>query len=445
MTNYNQPAGESPTPIRISREEAEKLFKGQAPADGRFTAEFLTEADAHETHRMLLEIREQRVLEERQRLEQERLRLARADEESSARAQQQRQPTTPEDAEFDFDEPPGRRADRAKAVGRIIGGLTVGLIFGTAFYYNEVLTKEELAARASIPTATARPTPSPSETLEPTPTPTPTETAIPNALVVAKDLASIQTPQPQPFKNKYPVAENGDIKGYVGYYKAGTTPEEVQWMESCGNTTEQIVLGFDDSGTEAHIREIAKVLEENNSGGIFFLNTHNKDSSNPPLSQDLVNELRNAGFYVADHSDSHPDMTKLTDEEIRQEIIAGGPANLIRLPYGATYKDENNNIYVDDRVLKVAKSTGAAVCMWSGDTLDWEEDATVESILANVERDLAPGTNYLFHVDPSYPTLKALPDAIKLIREKGHELCPRSKTPTSADFSETKICVPTES
>jgi peptidoglycan-N-acetylglucosamine deacetylase len=457
MSNFNQQPDrptapqphESSLPEELPLEVAVLVFGEEAVKNGDITVECDTKEAAEQLAKKIREAKEQ--VAERRAREAEQARqqaaaeaAAEAAERAAAEAAAEAAERAAAEAEYDQQTRRGRRVGAFALATLLVGVVSASVLGATgagASLYDDIFNKKQASATANVPNPSSSPTASAPTSEAPKPSPSATETAPVSGLVAAKDLASIQTPQPQPFKNEYPVAANGDIKGYVGYYEAGTTPEEVQWMESCGNTTEKVQLAFDDGGNEAHTRKIAALLTEMNVGAVFFINTYNTSKDgHQPLSQDLVNDLRNAGFFVANHSSTHPDMTKMSDEEIRQEIIAGGPANLIRLPYGATYLDENNNIYIDDRVVEVAKSTGAAVCMWSVDALDWEKGATVESILQNVERDVAPGANVLFHDNPNNPTLEALPQVVEAIKGKGLQLCPPSKKPTTADFSEVKIC-----
>ena len=89
-----------------------------------------------------------------------------------------------------------------------------------------------------------------------------------------------------------------------------------------------------------------------------------------------VKALADAGHEVCNHSDTHPYMTKLSQEQKIQQLqncndkikaITGVSPTLFRPPYG----DYNNG------VIEATDSIGMFTVQWDVDSLDWK-DPTVD-------------------------------------------------------------------
>ncbi|MGI5341533.1 polysaccharide deacetylase family protein [Streptomyces sp. CA-181903] len=90
----------------------------------------------------------------------------------------------------------------------------------------------------------------------------------------------------------------------------------------------------------------------------FFL--INKYASQYPQ---ITATLRQQGHWVGSHTWSHRQLTRLTDQELQDELRNGLPGNFLRPPYGD----------VGPRETEVAASIGQRVCNWTIDTLDWQQ------------------------------------------------------------------------
>ena len=87
--------------------------------------------------------------------------------------------------------------------------------------------------------------------------------------------------------------------------------------------------------------------------------------------QDVVKDIYNNGFEIGLHSNTHPDMTKLTKQEICNELktnihliqdLTGVKAKLFRPPFGA----------YNNRLIDVCDDLGLCCVQWSVDSLDWK-------------------------------------------------------------------------
>ena len=137
-----------------------------------------------------------------------------------------------------------------------------------------------------------------------------------------------------------------------------------------------------------------------------------------------VKALADAGHEVMNHSNSHPDMVKLTVDEIKEEIelcnnkiatVTGVRPTLFRAPYGSY-----NNQLID-----TLDGLDMYCIQWNIDSLDWKNPA-VDQLVNNVVSKAAPGSICLFH-NAAVNTPEALPQIIDALIAEGYSFVPVSK------------------
>lgn len=130
-----------------------------------------------------------------------------------------------------------------------------------------------------------------------------------------------------------------------------------------------------------------------------------------------VKALADAGHDIMNHSDTHPDLTKCTTEEIisqlercneKIEAVTGCRPTLHRCPYGA----------YDDHVIQAVRSLGMEPIQWDVDSLDWKE-LTAPEIQERVLSRVVPGSIVLFH-NAAKHTPEALSDIIETLQSQGY-------------------------
>jgi peptidoglycan-N-acetylglucosamine deacetylase len=127
-----------------------------------------------------------------------------------------------------------------------------------------------------------------------------------------------------------------------------------------------VFLTFDDGPHEKQTDRVVRTLSDHKINATFFV-----VGQNAAAFPEIVSRVAAGGHRIGNHSYSHPDLTKLSAEEIESEtmktekLIAPylGKEKLLRPPYGA------RNSLVD----RVAKDLGYQLCFWNVDTLDWNE------------------------------------------------------------------------
>jgi peptidoglycan-N-acetylglucosamine deacetylase len=131
--------------------------------------------------------------------------------------------------------------------------------------------------------------------------------------------------------------------------------------------TRTVWLTFDDGPHKSHTGKILGVLEQHKITATFFV-----VGKHCRLCPDVLEKVSAAGHRIANHTYSHPDLTKLSPAEVKAEIkqtetliarYVKGP-KLFRPPYGA------HNSAID----RVIREMGYRLVFWNVDTVDWNKD-----------------------------------------------------------------------
>ena len=137
-----------------------------------------------------------------------------------------------------------------------------------------------------------------------------------------------------------------------------------------------------------------------------------------------VKQLSNAGHEIMNHSDTHPHMTQIPVEKMKEEVescdkkieaITGKKPTLFRAPYG----DYNNS------VVGTMRDTGHFTIQWDVDSLDWK-DLSASEITDRVLKKVKPGSIILFH-NAAKHTPEALPGIIEALQKDGYKIVPVSQ------------------
>ena len=177
-----------------------------------------------------------------------------------------------------------------------------------------------------------------------------------------------------------------------------------------------ITVSFDASWGGDQTLRILDLLDEYNAKATFFLVGIWVDKY-----PELVKEIYARGHEIGNHSASHPEMSKLSNEQIIQELdscsdkieaLTGERPTSFRPPYGD----------YDNEVVTVARSEGYEVVQWSIDSLDWKNKG-VDDLIRRATNNVQKGDIILFHNDSKY-ILDALPTVLKTYQEQGFTMIP---------------------
>jgi peptidoglycan/xylan/chitin deacetylase (PgdA/CDA1 family) len=162
------------------------------------------------------------------------------------------------------------------------------------------------------------------------------------------------------------------------------------------------------------------ILEERDIKTTFFLVGFWVDKY-----PERVEEMARRGHEVANHSTTHPEMSKLSQEQIVKEILntqkkiedlAGDSSvKLIRPPFG----DYN------DRLIQTCRELDFHVIQWDVDSLDWKE-LGVQPMVDRVTKKVDKGSIVLFHNNAKY-IIEALPQILDTLLAEGYSIVPISE------------------
>ncbi|MFJ7666728.1 polysaccharide deacetylase family protein [Lysinibacillus sp. NPDC097195] len=174
-----------------------------------------------------------------------------------------------------------------------------------------------------------------------------------------------------------------------------------------------IALTFDDGPSSKVTPRILQTLEQHDAKATFFM-LGNRVELYPTIAAQVAAE----GHEIANHTFSHPNLKKLTHQQMAEEIdktnkiieiATGVTPTLFRPPYG---------IYSQD-VLNYTASNNYSTILWSIDSLDWKSRnpaAIKKEILSNV----ANKSVVLMH-DLHTATAEALPELLITLKQQGYE------------------------
>lgn len=159
---------------------------------------------------------------------------------------------------------------------------------------------------------------------------------------------------------------------------------------SVDTSENKIAISFDAAWGADKTREIMSICDSYGVKATFFLVGFWIEEY-----PDMVKEIYNNGFEIGLHSNTHPDMTKLSKKEIKQELetnislieeLTGFRPMLFRPPYG----------YYNNDLIDVCESMGISCIEWSVDSLDWKGLSAGE-ISGRVTTQSKNGSIVLFH------------------------------------------------
>jgi len=217
------------------------------------------------------------------------------------------------------------------------------------------------------------------------------------SLAAAED-ALAASPSPSPSPASSPEASSGG-------------PKPATWF-SVNVDGPYIAMTFDDGPSPETTPRLLEILKQRNIKATFFMIGQNAQA-NPAIVQRILAE----GHEIGNHSWTHPQLSKLSDDRVTEEITktqaaiknaCGYTPVLLRPPYGAITTRQKEWI---------EKQFGLSVIIWSVDPFDWKRPgASVieQRILAGARS----GAIILSH-DIHKQTVDAMPATLDALAAKG--------------------------
>ncbi|MDD4832189.1 MAG: polysaccharide deacetylase family protein [Clostridia bacterium] len=184
----------------------------------------------------------------------------------------------------------------------------------------------------------------------------------------------------------------------------------------CVETERRVVsLTFDAAWGSDKTLAILDILDRYNIKVTFFL-VGFWIEANP----ELVREIAKRGHEIGTHSMTHPQMSKLTAEQINEELtesakmieeLTGNIVTVFRPPFGD----------YDNKLISACFNLNLYPIQWDVDSLDWK-GLSAEEIAARIQK-AKSGSIILFH-NNSDNIVQALPAVIEALIAKGLGFCP---------------------
>ncbi|MBO5713567.1 MAG: polysaccharide deacetylase family protein [Clostridia bacterium] len=175
----------------------------------------------------------------------------------------------------------------------------------------------------------------------------------------------------------------------------------------------KISISFDCAYGVDYTDKLLQILNEYNVKCTFFAVEFWVDKY-PEYAKKIVDN----GHELQTHSATHPKMSKLSKQEIVNELttsinkiesVTGKKVTLFRAPYGD----------YDNLVIETASEMGLYTIQWDVDSIDWK-DISQKEIADRVISKTKSGSIILCH-NNGLNTSKALPSILARLKEKGFE------------------------
>src|ERR1700730_17573408 len=175
-----------------------------------------------------------------------------------------------------------------------------------------------------------------------------------------------------------------------------------------------IAMTFDDGPSAENTPRLLEILKQRNIKATFFLIGQNV-AANP----DIVRRILAEGHEVGNHSWTHPQLSKLSDDRVTAEITktqdaikdaSGYTPTLLRPPYGAITPRQRE--WIENQF-------GLNVILWSVDPFDWKRPGA-SVITQRILSQARPGAIILSH-DIHKQTVDAMPATLDGLLAKGYK------------------------
>ena len=173
-------------------------------------------------------------------------------------------------------------------------------------------------------------------------------------------------------------------------------------------------MTFDDGPSSETTPRLLEILKQRNIKATFFLIGENA-ASNP----DIVRRILADGHEIGNHSWTHPQLSRLSDDRVTAEIsktqdaikeASGFTPTLLRPPYGAITTRQREWI---------ESQFGLNIILWSVDPFDWKRPGA-SVITQRILSQVRPGAIILSH-DIHKQTVDAMPATLDALIAKGYK------------------------
>jgi peptidoglycan/xylan/chitin deacetylase (PgdA/CDA1 family) len=171
-------------------------------------------------------------------------------------------------------------------------------------------------------------------------------------------------------------------------------------------------MTFDDGPSATLTPKLLDLLAAHHIKATFFV-----IGENVAQHPDIVARAAREGHEIANHSWSHPNLAKLSDEGVRRQLsrtddaiksATGARPTLLRPPYGSITEREKRWIHDE---------FGYQIILWDVDPYDWKRPGP--AVVRNrILQETQPGSIVLSH-DIHPGTIEAMPSTFDALEAKG--------------------------
>jgi peptidoglycan/xylan/chitin deacetylase (PgdA/CDA1 family) len=151
---------------------------------------------------------------------------------------------------------------------------------------------------------------------------------------------------------------------------------------------------------------------------------------------DLLARIAQDGHEVGSHGQSVFDLTKVSDAEVRADLLAADSAISSVTGHSTRPLWSPSAGYRDRRVRSIAAELGYRPILWTVDSGDWTTEATPESVYSHVVNGATNGAIVVLHLDSprsATSTALVLPHVIDDLRGAGYRLVSISELLSNQD------------
>ncbi|WP_121610017.1 delta-lactam-biosynthetic de-N-acetylase [Mesobacillus foraminis] len=177
-----------------------------------------------------------------------------------------------------------------------------------------------------------------------------------------------------------------------------------------------IYLTFDNGYENGYTDQILDVLKKEKVPAAFFVTGHYLESA-----EDQVIRMVEDGHIVGNHSYHHPDLTKVSDEKLKEELeLVRSKTQELTGQKHMSYLRPPRGVF-SERTMQLAREAGYTHIFWSLAFVDWNTDQQRgwQYSYDNIMRQIHPGAILLLHT-VSKDNADALEKAIQDLKKQGY-------------------------
>ncbi len=208
---------------------------------------------------------------------------------------------------------------------------------------------------------------------------------------------------------KGPVPQNPDMR--LSSEFSGISSVSI----SSGSRSQKLLaLTFDDGPNPAHTPRLLDMLRRRNVKATFYV--IGERAANHP---DIIRRIVAEGHEIGNHTWTHPNLKKLSDEAVRRELnktrdaivsACGVQPRTMRPPYGAMYQKQREWVY---------REYGYPTVLWDVDPLDWKKPGS--SVVAQRLISGARNGSILLVHDLHGSSVDAIPQTLDALLRQGYQ------------------------